>query len=138
MLPPRATVQIGRNERHRVYVHDHLEAVIETHRSGSRFWLQGADGEALRSDWDVARPGTGVVRSVGFFSPNCLPWGRRCARTVVGSRWYGNERQMRSRDPTTESGQPKLMDPERTMEWKNVRLCSPMFAGVPFPPFYGH
>src|SRR5713101_8064069 len=50
MLPPRATDQIGRNERHRIYVHDHLEAVIETHRSGSRFWLQGADGEALRSE----------------------------------------------------------------------------------------
>src|SRR5437879_594553 len=33
------TDQIGRNERHRIYVHDHLEAVIETHLWGSRFWL---------------------------------------------------------------------------------------------------
>ena len=43
-----------------------------------------------------------------FFPPNCLPWVRRCALPMVGSRWYGNERQMRSRDPTTETGQPKL------------------------------
>jgi hypothetical protein len=27
---------------------------------------------------------------------------------VVGSRSYGNEREMRSRDPTTETGLPKL------------------------------
>src|SRR5438552_12800655 len=38
-----------------------------------------------------------------LFSPNCVPWVRNYARTVVGSRWYGGERQMRSRDPTTES-----------------------------------
>jgi hypothetical protein len=30
----------------------------------------------------------------------------------------------------SECGQPKLMDPERAMEWTNVRLCSPMFAYV--------
>src|SRR5437870_3206190 len=27
-------------------------------------------------------------------------------------------------------GEPKLMNPERAAEWKNVRLCSPMFAYV--------
>jgi len=27
-----------------------MEVVIETHLSGSRFWLQGADCEALRSE----------------------------------------------------------------------------------------
>src|SRR5207245_4480808 len=36
------------------------------------------------------------------------PWVRRCARIVVGSRGHGNQRQMRSRDPTMETGQPKL------------------------------
>src|SRR5229473_2494447 len=67
-------------------------------------------------------------------------------RTVVGSRWYGNEKQMRSRDPTTETGPPKLrnsegeaentrnkegeilttdcrMNADRGLE-ENVRLCS--------------
>jgi hypothetical protein len=43
-----------------------------------------------------------------FFPPNCLPWVRRCALPMVGSRWYGNQRRMRSRHPTTETGQPKL------------------------------
>src|SRR6266852_3434323 len=100
MLPPRATVQIGRNERHRVYVHDHLEAVIETHRSGSRFWLQGADGEALRSDWDWPRPGTGVVGRVGFFSPNCLPWVRNYALAVIG--WRASEDRTRLRRAGTQ------------------------------------
>src|SRR6266852_1116673 len=32
--------------------------------------------------------------------------------------------------PKRGGGQPKLMHPERAMEWKNVRLCSLMFAYV--------
>src|SRR5712692_6236278 len=28
---------------------------------------------------------------LSFFSPNCLRWVRRCARPMVGSRWYGTD-----------------------------------------------
>ena len=41
-------------------------------------------------------------------SPNCLRWVRNLARSVVGSRWHENQRQIRSRDATTKTGQPKL------------------------------
>jgi hypothetical protein len=40
-----------------------MEAVIETHLSGSRFWLQGADGEALQlriADCGLWKPECGV------------------------------------------------------------------------------
>src|SRR6266568_4376330 len=46
-----------------------------------------------------------------FFPPSCVPWVRNCKRPVVGSRGYGSERQMRSREPTTATGQPKLRNP---------------------------
>jgi len=32
--------------------------------------------------------------------------------------------------PKRGGGQPKLINAERAVEWKNVRLCSPMFAYV--------
>src|SRR5882762_4763423 len=42
MLPPRATGQIGRNERHRIYVHDHSVARPRTPRSCFRCQIKQA------------------------------------------------------------------------------------------------
>ncbi len=64
-----------------------------------------------------------------FFSPNCLPWVRNRALSVVGSRWYGNQRQMRRRDPTAESGRTEFRNSgmglvELAPRTKSLILCT--------------
>src|SRR3989475_12703978 len=49
MLPPRATDQIRRNERHRIYVHDHLQAGLETPLYECLCLLQGGDERVFQS-----------------------------------------------------------------------------------------
>ena len=57
---------------------------------------------------ECRRKNAELIATFSFSPPNCLPWVRRRAGTVVGSRCYGSERRMQSGDPTTEAEEPKL------------------------------
>src|SRR2546422_9842279 len=64
-------------------------------------------------------------------------WGAYSALTPALSPRRGGAARGHRGSPNAEGGaarghheEPKLMDPERAMEWKNVRLCSLMFAYV--------